>query len=310
MPCNELVGAEGFEPPTLCVPNQMRYQAALRPDSSDYPTAPPSGARDSIRGGVFCLLPARGVRCLESASSLSRSARARGGRSRPVARALPALATGPPLKPARSLSRVPDGGDGGHHPQQGHGLFGRDDHNLSVRQGHQQIDLHQPVLGQRRDEHGDRVGDHLRVAGRGASTRSRSSRHDDGRCARTPLRPAIGGSLTSSLVNTFDRENRLVQETGESSAGGTFTTTYTSWDEAGRPTAGKTVSRGNINALTLAYDSSARNVDDDNRHRPAEAGVRADFRRRRQPGGELVRSPGGMTNGSTTTTTASEKICR
>ena len=100
------------------------------------------------------------------------------------------------------------------------------------------------------------------------------------------------GSLTSSLVNTFDRENRLVQETGESSDGGTFTTTYTSWDEAGRPTAGKTVSRGNINALTLAYDSRGTNVDDDDRHRPAEAGVRADFRRRRQPGGELVQGPG------------------
>jgi len=118
------------------------------------------------------------------------------------------------------------------------------------------------------------------------------------------------GSLTSSLVNTFDRENRLVQETGESSAGGTFTTTYTSWDEAGRPTAGKTVSRGNINALTLAYDSSARTLTTTTDTGLQKLVCVLTFDADGNPAASSCRGPGGMTNGSTTTTTASEKICR
>jgi hypothetical protein len=118
------------------------------------------------------------------------------------------------------------------------------------------------------------------------------------------------GSLTSSLVNTFDRENRLVQETGESSGGGTFMTTYTSWDEAGRPTAGKTVSRGNINALTLAYDGSARTLTTTTDTGLQKLVCVLTFDADGNPAASSCRGPGGMTNGSVTTTTATEKICR
>ena len=118
------------------------------------------------------------------------------------------------------------------------------------------------------------------------------------------------GSLTSSLVNTFDRENRLVQETGESSGGGTFTTTYTSWDQGGRPTAGKTVSRGNINALTLAYDSTARTLTTTTDTGLQKLVCVLTFDADGNPAASSCRGPSGMTNGSMTTTTATEKICR
>ena len=118
------------------------------------------------------------------------------------------------------------------------------------------------------------------------------------------------GSMTSSLVNSFDRENRLVQETGESSAGGTFTTTYTSWDEAGRPTAGKTVSRGNINALTLVYDSTARTLTTTTDTGLQKLVCVLTFDANGNPASSSCKGPGGMTNSSVTTTTATEKICR
>jgi hypothetical protein len=118
------------------------------------------------------------------------------------------------------------------------------------------------------------------------------------------------GSMTSSLVNTFDRENRLVQETGESSGGGTFTTTYTSWDEAGRPTAGKTVSRANINALTLAYDGAARTLTTTTDTGLQKLVCVLTFDANGNPAASSCKGPGGMTNGSVTTTTATEKICR
>lgn len=118
------------------------------------------------------------------------------------------------------------------------------------------------------------------------------------------------GSSTSSLVNTFDRENRLVQEAGESSGGGTFTTTYTSWDEAGRPTAGKTVTRASINSLTLAYDNASRTLTT-----TTDTGLQRlvcvlTFDANGNPAASSCKGPGGVTNGSTTTTTATEKICR
>ena len=118
------------------------------------------------------------------------------------------------------------------------------------------------------------------------------------------------GSITSSLVNTYDGQSRLVQEVGESSAGGTFTTTYTSWDEAGRPTAGKTVMRANINSLTLAYDNAARTVTTTTDTGGQRLVCVLTFEANGNPAATSCKGPGGMTNGSTTSTTATEKICR
>ena len=116
--------------------------------------------------------------------------------------------------------------------------------------------------------------------------------------------------MTNSLVNTYDRQNRLVQEAGESSSGGIFTTTYTSWDEAGRPTAGKTVTKGNINSLTLSYDDAARTLTTTTDTGLQKLVCVLTFDANGNPAATSCKGPGGMTNGSTTTTTATEKICR
>ena len=118
------------------------------------------------------------------------------------------------------------------------------------------------------------------------------------------------GSTTSSLANTYDGQNRLVQEVGESSGGGAFTTTYTSWDEAGRPTAGKTVTRASINSLTLAYDNAARTVTTTTDTGGQRLVCVLTFDANGSPAATSCKGPGGMTNGSTTTTTTTEKICR
>jgi hypothetical protein len=118
------------------------------------------------------------------------------------------------------------------------------------------------------------------------------------------------GSSTSSLANTYDEQNRLAQEVGETSGGGTFMTTYTSWDEAGRPTAGKTVTKGNINSLTLSYDNAARTITTTTDSGLQKLVCVLTFDAAGNPAATSCKVPGGMTNGSTTTTTATEKICR
>jgi hypothetical protein len=117
------------------------------------------------------------------------------------------------------------------------------------------------------------------------------------------------GSSASSLVNTYDGQNRLVQEVGES-PGTTFTTTYTSWDEAGRPTAGKTVTLASINSLTLAYDNTSRTVTTTTHAGEQRLVCTQTFDANGNPAVTSCTGPGGMGNGSTTTTTATEKICR
>jgi len=116
------------------------------------------------------------------------------------------------------------------------------------------------------------------------------------------------GSAASSLANTYDEQNRLIQEVGES-PGGTFTTTYTAWDEAGRPTAGKTVMRANINSLTLAYDDKARTLTTTTDTGGQRLACVLTFDANGSPTATSCKGPGGMTS-STTQSTATEKICR
>jgi hypothetical protein len=118
------------------------------------------------------------------------------------------------------------------------------------------------------------------------------------------------GETTSSLVNTYDQQNRLVQEVGQSSGGGTFTTTYTSWDEAGRPTAGNTVTLGGINALRLTYNTASRTVTTTTESGGQQLVCALTFDANGHPAATTCKGPGGMTNSSTTTITASERVCR
>ena len=117
------------------------------------------------------------------------------------------------------------------------------------------------------------------------------------------------GSAASSLVNSYDRQNRLVQEVGES-PNGTFTTTYTAWDDGGRPTAGKTVTLANINSLTLAYDNRARTLTTTTDTGGQRLVCVLTFDANGNPTASSCKGPGGITNNSTTSSTATEKICR
>jgi hypothetical protein len=117
------------------------------------------------------------------------------------------------------------------------------------------------------------------------------------------------GSSASSVVNTYDAQNRLAQEVGES-PGGTFTTTYTSWDEAGRPTAGKTVTSASINSLTLEYNDKSRTLTTTTDSGGQKLVCTVSFDVNGNPAVTSCKGPGGMGNGSTTTTTATERVCR
>ena len=62
----------------------------------------------------------------------------------------------------------------------------------------------------------------------------------------------------SSIANTYGAQKRLVREVGTGPTGVQSTTTYTTWDAKGRPTAGTTVRPGGKNNLTIAYNDTSR----------------------------------------------------
>lgn len=79
-----------------------------------------------------------------------------------------------------------------------------------------------------------------------------------------PLRRSTGtvttatgsnGTTTSTLTNTYDAQRRLVRETGNN-----YTTTYTAWDAAGRPTAATSTNNGQTLQMTMVYDDAARTL--------------------------------------------------
>ena len=229
-------------------PRQVRYQAALRPDSGDYPTAarlahvryPPPMFRPLIAG---CLFASVGLAAHGGSlqALLDDGARAGGGRvelaglqdCRTVATAVATRSKGPGFSADTTTNcRYDQATNQSTCTNNYTDSFGMSATTVSVTTFASLAD----------------AIDEIKVI----PPRRRSLRTD------TTARD-FRGSTTSSLVNTYDKQNRLVQEVGESPAG-TFTTTYTAWDEVGRPTAGKTVTRANINSLTLAYDNAARTV--------------------------------------------------
>lgn len=73
------------------------------------------------------------------------------------------------------------------------------------------------------------------------------------------------GSKASSLVNSYDATGRLIREVGSSDpileqpvSSTKYTTTYTSWDNKGRPTAGTTAHPGGRTTTAIAYNDAAR----------------------------------------------------
>ena len=231
----------------------MRYQAALRPDSSDYPTAPPPVhvryprprelpcARATITAGLIIALAA-GAQALVACWPFRTG-------PEPAALTPAALAQAQECRAVATAATTQSKGTG----------FTAE---ITTTCQHDKT----TNLSTCTNKYADSVGTSTSTVSitTFASTadlvdevkvippRRRSLRTDT---TATNAR----GSSASSLVNTYDGQNRLVQEVGES-PGATFTTTYTSWDEAGRPTAGKTVTGASINSLTLAYDDKSRTV--------------------------------------------------
>ena len=68
------------------------------------------------------------------------------------------------------------------------------------------------------------------------------------------LRSTASGGVAFSVNNSYDGQRRLTGFT-RSAAGETITTTYTAWDNAGRPTAG---AQSNAGTISISYNDSAR----------------------------------------------------
>jgi hypothetical protein len=114
----------------------------------------------------------------------------------------------------------------------------------------------------------------------------------------------------TSLVNTYDQQNRLVKENGSAGNAATYTTTYTAWDEKGRPTEGKSVSGASTNTLDLSYDDAKRTLIITTDTAGQRMVCTQAFDVNGNPVSSTCRGTAGSMNNSTTTTTATEKICR
>jgi hypothetical protein len=68
------------------------------------------------------------------------------------------------------------------------------------------------------------------------------------------LRTSATGGLAFTRNNSFDAQRRLTGFTN-TAAGQTITTTYTAWDNAGRPTAG---AQSNAGTLSVSYNDAGR----------------------------------------------------
>jgi YD repeat-containing protein len=68
------------------------------------------------------------------------------------------------------------------------------------------------------------------------------------------LRTTATGGLVFTRTNSYDAQRRLTGFTN-TAAGETITTTYTTWDNAGRPTAG---AQSNAGTISISYNDAGR----------------------------------------------------
>jgi hypothetical protein len=73
----------------------------------------------------------------------------------------------------------------------------------------------------------------------------------------TATTAASGGTFKGSVTNTFDANRRLLKTTNVA-VSGESTTTYSEWDQAGRPTRANDVGKGFNNVRVISYDDAAR----------------------------------------------------
>jgi hypothetical protein len=119
------------------------------------------------------------------------------------------------------------------------------------------------------------------------------------------------GPTDATLVYTYDDQRRLTKEAASSKNAPSYTTTYTAWDKSGRPTAGSTVfTKAPRTAIKIAYDEAARTVNTTTGVGSQWITCEMKFDVNGNAASTACKSPVGPASESTTTTTATENICR
>jgi YD repeat-containing protein len=125
-----------------------------------------------------------------------------------------------------------------------------------------------------------------------------------------PMRRSVGtatsvtGGTGTTLVNSYDSQNRLA---GETAAGSTVT--YTAWDRSGRPTAATQTAGGTTVTLTYAYDNAARTLVTESRSVAGASTCTSVFDAEGNNTSNVCTTPGGTTTAKTTIS-ATKKVCR
>jgi hypothetical protein len=68
------------------------------------------------------------------------------------------------------------------------------------------------------------------------------------------------GAFDYLSTNTFDAQRRQTSQTLDGGEGNPYVSTYTAWDGAGRPTAGRQLARNWDRSLAMVYDDASRTV--------------------------------------------------
>ena len=131
-----------------------------------------------------------------------------------------------------------------------------------------------------------------------------------------PLRRSTGtvtttkgktGLTKASVTYSYDARQRLTRETVAAGS----TTTWTSWDASGRPTAGATAVKGGIRTtVSVSYDEASRSFTRSEGAGGQSVTCTMTFDANGNPELAVCRGTGAITSRTTTKTTATEKVCR
>jgi hypothetical protein len=129
---------------------------------------------------------------------------------------------------------------------------------------------------------------------------------------RFPLTTVTAGPIPTTLTYSYDGERRQTKEVSTTAQGTVYTTTYTSWDKEGRPTKGKTVyTKAPTTEVEIKYNDATKTQTTKAGAGPQVMTCDLIFDENGNPASTSCKSPAGpVTSKSTTTTSATEKICR
>ena len=120
------------------------------------------------------------------------------------------------------------------------------------------------------------------------------------------------GKTKTDVVYTYDAQHRLTEEVATTQGSkAVATTTYTSWDPQGRPTAGKiTVAGGRGSTLSLSYDDAKRVQTIISDAMGQRVTCEMGFDANGNSISHSCRGSGGLMSTAITTVGKTEKICR